>query len=204
MTPLRAIELASLCAAALSALALASKVRSHRPIAVALALLIAIDVARLATAGGEGCAWRLDAALCAGWYVVTGAAVVGALSGAWRRTVDLAIPAWALVGIGALEVKGRGGDVEEVWRVVAILSAFLLGPLALAFAFNARRRPWSPGEVVALLLAASSVADLAGPWLRAHPVAAWPVSLLPSTATWLTIAMYQVTLCLPIRLRSSR
>ena len=194
----------ALLLAVLSAIALAFKVRSHRPIAGALALLLAIDVARLATAGGEGWDWRLDAALTAGWYVVTGAAVVGALAGTWRRAVDLAIPAWSIATFGALEVKGRGGDVEEVWRAVAILSAFILGPLALAFAFNARRRPWSPGEVVALLLAASSVADLAGPWLRAHPALAWSVSLLPSAATWCTIAMYQVTLCLPTRLRSSR
>ena len=194
----------ALLLAVLSAIALAFKVRSHRPIAGALALLLAIDVARLATAGGEYGTWRLDAALCAGWYVAIMAVVVDALAGTWRRVVDLAAPAWSIATLGALEVKGRGGDVEEVWRAVALLSAFILGPLALAFAFNARRRPWSPGEVVALLLAASSVADLAGPWLRAHPVLAWSVSLLPSTATWCTIAMYQVTLCPPIRLRSSR
>lgn len=192
----------ALLLAVLSALALAFKARSHRPIAGALALLLAIDVARLATAGGEGWAWRLDAGLTAAWYAVTAAAVVDALRGRWM--VNEWLFAWGSATWLACAVKAKGGDVADVWR--GLFGGCLLFQAAVAsrFAVNARRRPWSPGEVVALLLAASSVADLAGPWLRAHPVLEWSVSLLPSTATWLTIAMYQVTLCLPIRLRSSR
>lgn len=72
-----------LLAAALSAWLLARRAPQHRPIARALSLLFAIDVARLATAGAtEGLAFRADVALTAGWYVVTTAAVVGAL---WWR-----------------------------------------------------------------------------------------------------------------------
>ena len=79
MTLPRAIELSALALATMTALALARRAPHHCPVARALALLLAIDVARLATAGTTGALWCLDVGLCAGWYVVTAACVVGAL-----------------------------------------------------------------------------------------------------------------------------
>ncbi len=85
MTLPRFLALFFLALATLAALALAHCAPQHRPAARGLALLLAIDVARLASSGhpAGSLAWQVDVGLCAGWWPVTVGIVVGAL---WRRS----------------------------------------------------------------------------------------------------------------------
>ena len=83
MTLARVIELSALLLATLTAWLLTRRAPAYRPIAHALTVLLAIDVARLATRGhpAGGLAWSMDVVLVAGWYAVPCAVVCGVLWG---------------------------------------------------------------------------------------------------------------------------
>lgn len=89
LDPFALLHRAPLALATCAAVALARSAPRHRPVARALAVLLAIDCARLATHGATGALWCADVGLVAGWYVVTAGFVVGALvrrSGGSART----------------------------------------------------------------------------------------------------------------------
>jgi len=193
VTPLRALELSALALATLTGHALARRAPHHRPVARALAVLLAIDVARLATHGATGALWCVDVGLVAGWYVAMAACVVGALA-RQEEAARYAGLGWWLSTVALLLASGhRGPALTDDWRAVFLVSLALqlcAAALYLVRARPARRWP-GPPETVALLLAAGSLADLAGPWLRADVVRAWPSEQWQSAATWGIVAGWQ-------------
>lgn len=95
--------------------------------------------------------------------------------------------------------------VSELWRWIWIVStAAQLFAVAVYIARAARDRkaPGAP-ETVALLLAAGSLADLAGPWCRAHPVGsvAWEIGRWQSAATWAIVTGAQIARWVKLRPR---
>lgn len=88
-------------------------------------------------------------------------------------------------------------DLSEAWRWTWIAST-AIQVFAVAFyiarTVRDRKAPGAP-ETVALILAAGSLADLAGPWCRAHPVgsAAWEIGRWQSAATWAIVSAVQLT-----------
>lgn len=76
---------AALLLAALAAICLARRLPAHASVALALALLGAIDVARIWTAGQGGWRWGVDAWLVAQWYGTTAGVVVCELGRGARR-----------------------------------------------------------------------------------------------------------------------
>ena len=190
-TALALLHRAPLALATCAAVALARRAPHHRPVARALALLLAIDCARLATHGATGALWCLDVELVSAWYVVTAACVVGALG--WHVPEARWWGAWTAITLPILASGDRGPALVADWRAVylaALALQLLASALYLACAAHARRWP-SPPETVALLVAAGSLADLAGPWLRADVVRAWPSEQWQSAATWGIVAGWQ-------------
>jgi len=182
-----------LALATLTGHALAQRAPHHRPVARALALLLAIDVARLATAGTTGALWCVDVGLVAAWYVATAACVVGALTRRWDDARVFGSGAWQALAVVLLASGDRGPALEDDWRAVFLVSLaaqLLAAALYLVRAARARRWP-GPPETVALLIAAGSLADLAGPWLRADVVRAWPSGVWQSAVTWGIVAGWQ-------------
>lgn len=193
-SPLRALELSALALATLTAAALARVAPHHRPVARALAVLLAIDVARLATAGTTGALWCVDVGLVAAWYVATAACVVGALTRRWDDARVFGSGAWQALAVVLLASGDRGPALVADWRAVFLVSLaaqLLAAALYLVRAARARRWP-GPPETVALLIAAGSLADLAGPWLRADVVRAWPSGVWQAAATWGIVSAWQL------------
>lgn len=203
MTLPRAFELTALLLATLAAWHLVPRVPHHRPVARALTLLLAIDVARLATHGTTGAPWCLDVGLVVSWYVVTAGLVVGVLTGQ-REAATWAGVGWWIATWGMLLASGdRGPALVDDWRALYLVAlALQLAAAALYLVRAARARRW-PGvpETVALLVAAGSLADLAGPWLRADVVRAWPSEQWQSAATWGIVAGWQAWKWMALRAR---
>lgn len=191
----------ALLAAVLSAWLLARRAPQHRPIARALSLLLAIDVARLATAGAtEGLAFRVDVALTAGWYVAMTGAVLGSFA-KHLRWVDW-IPCLATIVAAIYLLDIRGDELSETWRGTWIVSTAAQLFTVAVYAARDRKVPGAP-ETVALILAAGSLADLAGPWCRAHPVGsvAWEIGRWQSAATWAIVTGAQIARWVKLRPR---
>jgi hypothetical protein len=191
----RAAVLAALALAAGAAWLLASRAPQQRPVARWLSLLLALDAARLLTSSAHaGPRWAFDVALFAGWYLAHVGMVAGAVSRRWLFSAGTALAAWAGVVALLLASGWRGPALAESWRWVYLASvAVQLGALS-AYVARAIREGLAPGEPerVALLVGLGSAAGLAGPWLRADVVAAWPVSLPASAVLWAAAAVLQV------------
>lgn len=149
-----------------------------RPLAACLLALALLDVARLASP--PRC---LDVALYAAWWPALALAVAGPLTGRWRALTVGAAAWWALATARALPLHGAA-LAAEWWALWALSTAAQVGAVA-AWAWRARRRP-GEAEAMALLLAAGSVADAAGPWLYGASGAAgrWEIARWQSAGTW--------------------
>lgn len=105
----------------------------------------------------------------------------------------IALLSWLAIASALLASGDRGDALTNDWRalfLVALALQLLASALYLVRAARARRWPGAP-ETVALLVAAGSLADLAGPWLRARPVEAWHLEQWQSAATWGIVAVWQ-------------
>ena len=153
-----------------------------RPLAACLAALALFDAARLASP--PRC---LDVALFAAWWPALALAVAGPLTGRWRALTVGAAAWWALATARALPLHGAA-LAAEWWALWALSTAAQVGAVA-AWAWRARRRP-GEAEAMALLLAAGSVADAAGPWLYGASGAAgrWEIGRWQSAVTWGAVA----------------
>ena len=111
-----------------------------------------------------------------------------------RADVNAAALGWWISAVAILLATGdRGPALADDWRAVFLVSlALQLLAAALYLVRAARARRWpGPPETVALLIAAGSLADLAGPWLRADVVRAWPSGVWQAAATWGIVAGWQ-------------
>jgi len=168
----------ALAVAAAWMLALRVPTRRQRELAAGLAALLAVDVARI---------WelppRVDHALSVAWYAVTTALV-------WRATVER--PRW-------LVSKQIAAGFVLASIALAILPGTIVATFWLALAAQilasarliARREIPDQVATVGLILAASSVADVAGPWLLANPTRDWYTNQWPAVATWIAIAAWE-------------
>lgn len=184
----------ALAFAVVTALPLARRLHAHRPIAAGLASLFVCSLTRDAVTGSER--WRpLDVALFAAWQCATAALVIGPLT-TWRRALPF-LPAWLAFCAGALGAAPPGPSPERalwmaaLWRTVYLggLGA-QVGAVALWLRSSKGRAP-TPPETIALVLAASTAAELAGPWLRPHLTDAWVTTVLPSVLCWAALALIQ-------------
>jgi hypothetical protein len=164
----------ALALAVVAAWLLFASVRTSRQrlVAIGLSALLAIDVGRLLPMS--------DAAHHAAfvlWYGVTAAIVTAAL---WRPAHAPILLAFAVLAM----FRGTGPPAH--WLALAVQVA------AVVIYLSPRPVPL-PGQVetVALLVAASSLADVAGPWLLGAPVRDWRMGQLPAVATWLAVAGWE-------------
>jgi hypothetical protein len=93
------------------------------------------------------------------------------------------------------------------YRVTPQLAGLVFGvalavELYAAARFALRREVPGQAETVALLLAASSLADVAGPWLFGDPVRDWYAGRWPALVTWCAVGAWEIR-CL-IRARRLR
>jgi hypothetical protein len=157
----------SLALCAVLAAVVARRSSAHRPLAVTLCALVAVDALR----------WAMRAPLLAspdprtGWwralFHVEQAAVVG-----WRFAIAACL--WATFAAVAGRRSRAPVALGAVWLTIAA---------ALAVSYPTVRGT--------LLLAAGSASQLTGPWIVRDPVAAWP---LAQTLSGLTYAMVGIAL----------
>jgi hypothetical protein len=165
---------ASLALAVVAAWLLALRVPTtrQREVATCLTALLALDMARLA-----GLPRPVDHAAFVGWYAVTAAMVAELL---------LSPPRWALVAVTlpfvAVATLDRAGSAY--WVALGI-------QVGCAARYLARRPIPGQVETVGLLVAASSLADVVGPWLLSEPGRDWKYGTIPSVVTWLAVAGWE-------------
>lgn len=182
MTPAWWAEVCSLCLTALVTAARSARRPPLRPIAAALSLLAALDVAMLAPLAR----WAYVAAF-AGWYAVLGALVAGALVGPWSAATTAAAGAW-LVATARLLAPPSGPIPPSEWAALWALSTAVQVGAAAWWGWGAwrgRRRP-SEGQAVALVVMGGSVMDGVGPWVAGggEAVARWELGRWQSAVTW--------------------
>lgn len=174
---------AALALAALLALLLARRAPSsgQRGIALTLAALLAIDVGRPFFA-----AWPvLYVAGFVLWYAVTAGGVGAVLAPHGLRAGLLFVPLAALAG----EAVRRGMTTELARASFALALALQLVALAR---FVSRGQKPSDAQRAALILVASGIADLAGPWLLGEPSKDWHVGRAIAVSTWIVVSADQV------------
>jgi hypothetical protein len=154
--------------------------KRQQSIAEGLAALLAIDC------------WRpflrpcvaLDMAGFVAWFAVSTWVVTRVLDPSGPRTGQ----AFALLvcssGV-ALQFEVTG----ELARATFALA--LAAQLLAAGRFAASGKKPDDAQRVALVLAASSLADALGPWLLGDPSRDWPIGRAVSVATWLLVALDQ-------------
>ncbi len=158
---------------------------------MALTALAMIDVAR---------PWLTQwpatrAALFVSFYAITAWGVASAIAPEEPR----AWLAFALL-IAAAPTAIRLGTTDELAR-----ASFALALAAQALAvvrFVSRGQRPDDAQRVALILAASSLSDVAGPWLMGDAARSWYAGKWPAMLTWLTISAWELR-CLT-RARSPR
>lgn len=171
----------ALALAVLSAWALSRRVPTGRQREVhrGLELLLAVDLIRLLRPPAA-----IDHAASVAWYAVTAALVWrGVDRPTWlvSKRID-AVLAIASIALAALPT----GPAPAHWLALAVQVA------SVVIYLSPHPTPL-PGQVetVALLVAASSVADVAGPWLRGSPTVDWFLGKIPAVATWLAVAGWE-------------
>jgi hypothetical protein len=154
----------------------------HRPAAVALSALAAIDVTRrllyprLPPVGNS---------LFLAFYAVEAGVALRVFAG--RRPWPAAA-GWALA-VGAML---RWWDERQTVMLGAFLAA--LACTASAGVVWLRRRAGAlpgPQHGVAVLLFLSSAMDIFGPWLTGHPIGDWPNGAWTSLLTWIMISAWE-------------
>ncbi len=176
--------------------------RRRRTIAEALTGLLAVNVGRAYLDPWP----TLDLAAFASWYALTAGAAWSVLAGEHAR--DQSPPAEP--GEGEQRQRQRDRSPRHAWIILtlACLASAALAvrfgyvaelprasfALSLAAQFIAALRFLSRGgwpddaQRVALILAASSLADVAGPWLAGCASRDWNVGRWPAVITWICIA----------------
>lgn len=182
-------HLVTLClfAAAVAAarLARASRYPLHRPVAVALAVAVALNVARLAQGPLE-----LDRGLYLAFPALSLWLTAEVLVLRWSRWAPVALAAvvalW-LAAVAAVVVAAppRGSTELQAFMGAAQL-AVVVGELLLVALFLGRRHLPDVSQTVVLLLVAGDVAERAGAWLYGHPGRDWDL------ARWQWSVMYLV------------
>jgi len=182
--------LASLCLATVAAFVLARCLPAHRPVAWGLAGLAACSAVALACAGaprGSGTWWGHVAAML-GWYAGSAALVLSAM----RCTVEPWTDAGLFVGASLMSfAHDRPPHLSIVWPWVWLASTLAqLAAVAWALPGIVRARRVTSGQAVALLVCASSCADVVT-WTRADVAGSWGLTQMPSVATWGAVALVQ-------------
>lgn len=155
-----------------------------RPLAACLCTLAALDLARAA-----GPPRWADVAIVAAWWPCMALAVAVALWPAHARLLAAAALGWWLVELArVLGCRMAGAPLAAEWWALWAVGTAAQGVAVAVWArgaWRARRRP-GEGAAVALVLAAGSAADGAGPWLEgaSRAAARWEVGRWQSAATW--------------------
>ena len=164
--------------------------RRQRVIAETLAGLLALDMWRPLLAPWPA----LYVAGFVGWYAVTSRGVVAVLAPRGPNGGQL-----FAVLVCASAAALTHGVTAELGRAAYAL-ALALQLLAVA-RFVLRGRAPDDAQTIALMLAASSAADLVGAWWYRVPSRDWDVGRIQAVATWILIAGWEIR-CL-IRARPS-
>jgi hypothetical protein len=192
-----------LAIAAGAGLALGRQRPEHQPLGRALAWMLAADLARTGAAallasparprhGLPLAAWGLDAALLASWYAAETWAVwrtlgrhSGPLGSPWPALG--AVAAGAAASAAAYPVL-HGQPYEAGAAAGFALCALVQAGAALSFAV--RRPAVRASQLVALVIAISTVADAAATLAARHLGLAylWPVVRLGSAVTWIAVS----------------
>ncbi len=172
----------ALSLATVLALALARRVPSARQwaIAVTLAGLLACDVGRPLLVGWP--AMRLS--MFVAWYAISAWGVAAVLAPEEPRSGL----AFALL-IAAAPTALRIGTTDELARAAFTL-ALAAQALAVARLISRGKAP-DDAQRVALILAASSLSDVAGPWLG-NASKLWHIGKWPAVLTWLAISGWEI------------
>jgi hypothetical protein len=172
-----------LAAAAVLAGLLARRVPNHRQWAIAatLAGLLACNVVRPMLVDWP--AVRLG--VFVSWYAITAWGVAAVLAPE-PPTATLAFVLLASASPSAIML----GTTSELAR-----ASFALALAAQALAvvrFLSRGRWPDDAQRVALILAASSLSDVAGPWMLGYASRDWRIGQLPAILTWLAISAWEL------------
>lgn len=152
----------------------------QRALAIWLSALFALDAVHLIPALAPA-----GHAVFVVWYGVTACLVVGGLG---RQAWPLVLPWFIVLGIF------HGTGPTAFWLALALQF------LAVA-AYLYRREIPGQVETAALLVAASSLADVAGPWLAGDPTRDWKFGAIPAILTWIVVAGWEARCWISARRR---
>lgn len=170
----------ALAAVLASALAVRAPSPRQTTIAVSLAALLAVNIARPLLA-----AWLpVYAALFIAWYAVQTWTVGRILDPSGPRTGQAFALLVASAGV-ALQLELTG----ELARASFALA--LAAQILACVRFVARGRRPDDAQRVAIILAASTLADAFGPWLAGQASKDWHVGRAVAVATWMLVALDQ-------------
>ncbi len=163
----------SLALAVVASWMLFARIRTsrQRDWAIGLSVLLALDVGTLAHPPRA-----IGHAVFVIWYGVTASVVVGAT---YRQAWPIIIPTFAILA------AFRGTGPATFWLALA------LQVIAAGLAVGRREIP-DQVATVGLILAASSLADVAGPWLLGRYQQEWAIGRIPAIVTWLSIAGWEL------------
>jgi hypothetical protein len=150
------------------------------PIVVALCLLFVVDASRPFLAPWP----TLYVAGFVVWFGVTTWAVESTLAPAAPRTGQ----AFAVLACSS----GTALRFDATAELARASFALALAAQLLAVArFASRGKPPDDAQRVALILAASSLADIAGPWLCGAASKDWHAGKWPAVITWIAVAIWE-------------
>ena len=197
MPPTLVIRAALITAAALAWL-LVRRAPQHRPAAVALSALAALDVVRPLAVGHIPPI--VNGALFLSAYAVQAGLAVRVFLPSPPRLWWLWCP---VVGWAVATVALRLWWSPRVETVAFAASAATQVGAALAYALRRPRELPSTQHGVAILLAVSALADVAGPWWHGAPRAEWSEGAWTALLTWAMIAAWEVWRWAALSLRRS-
>ncbi len=142
----------------------------QRDLAIGLSVLLALDVSTLAHPPRA-----IGHAVFVMWYGVTASVAFAAL---WHQSWPVIVPPFAILA------AFHGTGPAAFWLALAL-------QVIAAARLIARREIPDQVATVGLILAASSLADVAGPWLMGAPVRDWLIGRWPAIVTWLAIAGWE-------------
>ncbi|MEI8256077.1 MAG: hypothetical protein WCJ30_10440 [Deltaproteobacteria bacterium] len=155
--------------------------RGRCDVARALAALCALDFARPLLAPWPA----LYVACFVAWYAVTAAVCEAVLAPREPRT-SLIFAVLACSSGTAIRL-GATGELARASFALALASQALA-----AGSFLSRGHRPDDAQRVALILAASSLADAFGPWMLGAPSKDWHVGEWPAVITWIVVAAWGV------------
>lgn len=142
------------------------------------------DIARGLTALLVSCLVRalqpahwVDVTAFVAWYGITAAMVVGALLRPRRGALALLVLPFAASTYLL-------GHESTYWLALAI-------QLGAAVRYAARGVIPGQVEMVGIMMAVSSLADVAGPWLCGDPYRDWDIGRWTSVVTWLAVVVWE-------------